>query len=70
MSPLRHRMIRTHGDVARSLFTCTVAGCGRQVLLDHVEGTLLVLTAGMGVVHVGVNVRGPICTPHDVPVPL
>jgi len=55
MAELRHRMTRTYGDGARSLFVCTVAGCGRKVLLDHVSGTLQVLEAGAGAVHVGFN---------------
>jgi hypothetical protein len=61
MAELRHRMTRTQGDVAHSLFVCTVSGCGRTVVLDHVGGNLMVLTAGAEAVHVGFG--GPASTP-------
>jgi hypothetical protein len=58
MAELRHRMIRTLGNDAESLFVCTVLDCDRQVVLDHVAGSLMVLEAGLGAVHYGFS--GPV----------
>jgi hypothetical protein len=48
MTEERHLMVCTDGNGAESLFECTVAGCGRVVVLDHVGTRLVVLHPGTG----------------------
>ncbi len=48
MNDERHLMMRTDGNGAESLFMCTVDGCGRRLVFDHVSGRLVVLDPGAG----------------------
>ena len=48
MTDERHLMIRTSENGAESLFECTVQGCGRRLVFDHVRGRLVVLDHGSG----------------------
>lgn len=48
MTDARHLMIRTDGNGAESLLECTVEGCGRRVVLDHLRVRLVVLDHGSG----------------------
>ncbi len=46
MTDERHLMVCTDGNGAESYFECTVEGCGRRVVLDHVGVRLIVLDRG------------------------
>ncbi len=46
MADERHLMMRTDENGAESLFECTVDGCGRRLVFDHVGGRLVVLDPG------------------------
>ncbi len=48
MNQQRHLMVCTEGNGAESLFECTVEGCGRRLILDHVRVRLVVLDPGSG----------------------
>lgn len=48
MDDERHLMVRTDGNGAESLFVCTVDGCERRLVFDHVDGRLIVLDPGAG----------------------
>jgi len=48
MTDERHLMIHTDGNGAESLFECTVDGCGRRLVFDHVGGRLVVIDPGSG----------------------
>ncbi len=53
----RHLMICTEGDGAQSFFECTIEGCGRRVVYDHVAVRLVVLDRGSAsTLHQGSNV--------------
>jgi len=47
MSTERHLMMCVDNRDAESLFECTVAGCGRRVILDHVGARTIVLDRGL-----------------------
>lgn len=68
MAELRHRMTRTQANGRQSLFVCTVNGCSRCVVLDHVDGYLLVLDRGQGALHYGTT--GPALLTADTESPL
>jgi hypothetical protein len=42
----RHLMVCIGEIGTRSMFECTVAGCGREVALDHETARLVVLVPG------------------------
>jgi len=42
----RHLMVCTDGNGAQSYFECTVDGCGRELIFDHVAIRLVVLNPG------------------------
>jgi hypothetical protein len=46
MTDERHLMICTDGNGTQSLFECTVEGCGRRLVLDHVNGRRTILHPG------------------------
>jgi len=46
MTDERHLMICAGGSDTKSLFECTVEGCGRQLILDHVDARLTVIHPG------------------------
>jgi hypothetical protein len=46
MNDERHLMVCTDSNGAQSYFECTVKGCGRRVILDHVDVSLIVLDRG------------------------
>ncbi|HZC73891.1 MAG TPA: hypothetical protein VE442_24600 [Jatrophihabitans sp.] len=46
MSQERHLMVCTEGNGAQSYFECTVDGCGRELIFDHVEIELMILSPG------------------------
>lgn len=48
MADERHLMVCTGDNGAESLFECTVAGCGRELVLNHVGARFTVLNPGMG----------------------
>lgn len=48
-----HLMVRTSGNGRESLFECTVGGCDRVVVLDHVAARLTVITRGADLPHYG-----------------
>ena len=48
MTDERHLMICTDGDETKSHFECTVEGCGRRLVFDHVAGRLTVSHPGSG----------------------
>ena len=47
MATDEHLMVCVDGDGRQSLFECTVARCGRRLVLDHVDARLTVLHPGM-----------------------
>jgi hypothetical protein len=42
----RHLMMCVDSDGRESAFECTVAGCGRRLIFDHVGARLVVLVPG------------------------
>jgi hypothetical protein len=42
----RHLMMCVDSDGTDSIFECTVAGCGRRLIFDHVGARLKVLRPG------------------------
>jgi len=48
MSEERHLMVCTGGNGTESFFECTVDGCGRRVVIDHVGVRMTVLDRGSG----------------------
>jgi hypothetical protein len=54
----RHTFVRRAGTDAESLFVCPEPGCGRRIVLSHVEGDVVVLDAGSGALHQGFS--GPV----------
>lgn len=42
----RHLMICTEGNAERSFFECTIEGCGRRVVYDHLAVRMVVLNRG------------------------
>lgn len=46
MTNERHLMICVDSDGTESIFECTVAGCGRRLVFDHVGARLKVLHPG------------------------
>src|SRR6266705_475260 len=46
MDQERHLMVCTDGNGAQSYFECTVDGCGRELIFDHVAIRLMVLNPG------------------------
>ena len=48
MTAERHLMVCTEGNGAESLFECTVEGCGRRLVFDHVGVRMIVLDRGSG----------------------
>lgn len=60
-------MVRTQADGRQSLFVCTVHGCDRRVILDHVDGILLVLERGQSALHYGST--GPVGQLADAEAP-
>jgi hypothetical protein len=48
MTDKRHLMVCSDGDGTNSRFECTVAGCGRRLIFDHVTGRLTVIHPGSG----------------------
>jgi hypothetical protein len=50
MTTEEHLMICVSGDGPRSVFDCTVPGCGRRLVLDHVDARLRILHPGSSAV--------------------
>jgi len=48
MTDERHLMVPADWNGAESLFECTVEGCGRRLVLDHVGARLVVVHPGSG----------------------
>jgi len=46
MDQERHLMVCTGGNGAQSYFECTVDGCGRELIFDHVAIRLVVTNPG------------------------
>jgi hypothetical protein len=46
MDQERHLMVCTDGNGAQSYFECTVDGCGRELIFDHVTIRLIVTNPG------------------------
>jgi hypothetical protein len=46
MTDERHLMVCTDGNGAESYFDCSVDGCGRRLVFDHVGVRLIVLDEG------------------------
>ena len=46
MTVERHLMVCTEGNGEQSLFECTVEGCRRRLVFDHVGFRLIVLDRG------------------------
>ncbi|WP_433303784.1 hypothetical protein ACQP2F_13010 [Actinoplanes sp. CA-030573] len=47
MGAERHLMMCVDSNDAESLFECTVAGCGRRLVFDHVGARTVVLDRGL-----------------------
>jgi hypothetical protein len=47
MGPERHLMMCVDSRDAESLFECTVHGCGRRLILDHVGARTVILDRGV-----------------------
>lgn len=47
MDTERHLMVCTDGNGAESHFECTVDGCERRLIFDHVAARLIVLQRGI-----------------------
>ena len=41
-----HLMMCVDSDGKQSLFECTVTGCGRRLIFDHVDARLVILHPG------------------------
>jgi len=48
MTDERHLMVPAEWNGAESLFECTVEGCGRRLVFDHVGARLVVVHPGSG----------------------
>jgi hypothetical protein len=48
MTGERHLMVPADGNGAESLFECTIEGCGRRLVFDHISARLVVLHPGSG----------------------